>query len=92
MDEFERQAFSEWEAKRTAQRRVVWVHALIWAAVNLLLLVVWFVTGADFPWFVFPLLGWLIGLVAHAAVVYLLPGADDAVFKREAARRKAAER
>jgi fatty acid desaturase len=90
MDEFARQAFGEWEARRIARQRVVWMHALIWAAVNLLLFVVWLVTGAGFPWFVFPLFGWLIGLVAHAASAYLLRGPDDVLYSREAARRRAA--
>ena len=88
MDEFARQAFSEWEAKRVARQRVVWLHALIFAAVNLLLFVVWLVTGAGFPWFVFPLFGWLIGLVAHGASVYVLRDPDDEVFLRELSRRR----
>lgn len=88
MDEFTRQAFAEWEAARSARRREVWMHGIIWAAVNLLLVVIWAVTGAGFPWFVFPLFGWLIGLVSHAASVYVLRTPDDAVFAREAARRK----
>lgn len=88
MDEFARQAFGEWEASRSARRRVVWLHAILWAAVNLLLVVIWAVTGAGFPWFVFPLFSWLVGLVAHAAVVYVLGSPDDAVFARELSRRK----
>ena len=88
MDEFARQAFGEWEAERISRQRTVWVHASIWAAVNLLLFVIWLVTGAGFPWFVFPLLAWLIGLVAHAASAYLLRSPDDVLLSREAARRK----
>ena len=89
MDEFGRQAFAEWEATRSARRRVVWLHAILWAAVNLLLVVIWAVTGAGFPWFVFPLFGWLIGLVTHAAITYVLRSPDDVIYSREAARRKA---
>ena len=89
MDEFARQAFSEWEAKRIARQREVWLHAMIWGAANLLLFVVWLVTGAGFPWFVFPLFGWLIGVVAHGATAYVLRTPDDVIYSREAARRKA---
>lgn len=88
MDEFSRQAFAEWEAERSARRRGVWMHAIIFAAVNLLLVVIWAVTGAGFPWFVFPLFGWLIGLVADAASAYVLRSPDDELFLRELARRK----
>jgi 2TM domain-containing protein len=43
------------------------VHATVYVATNLFLFVIWGVTGAGFPWFVFPLLGWGIGLAAHGA-------------------------
>ncbi len=89
MDEFSRQAFAEWEASRSVRRRGVWMHGIVFAAVNLLLIVIWAVTGAGFPWFVFPLFGWLIGLSAHAASVYVLRTPDDEVFLRELDRRKA---
>ena len=88
MDEFARQAFVEWESTQIARRREVWMHAILWGAVNLLLFIIWAVTGAGFPWFVFPLFGWLIGLSAHAATVYVLRAPDDVVFQNEARRRK----
>jgi fatty acid desaturase len=92
MDEFTRQAIGEWEAKRSSRRRVVALHAIVWAAVNLLLFVVWAITGAGFPWFVFPLFGWLVGLAAHAGTVYVLRDPDDVVLAREAARRRQLDR
>mgnify|MGYP000052916905 CR=1 FL=1 len=87
MDEFSRQAFAEWEYARGARRRGVLMHAVIWATVNLLLVVIWAVTGAGFPWFVFPLFGWLIGLVADAASAFLERSPDDEAFLRELRRR-----
>jgi hypothetical protein len=33
--------------------------------VNLFLIAIWYLTGAGFPWFVFILFGWGIGIVAH---------------------------
>jgi fatty acid desaturase len=89
MDEFSRQALTEWEGRRSARRREVAVHAVLWAAVNLLLIVIWAVTGAGFPWFVFPLFGWLVGVVAHGAVVYVRRSPDDAVMARELRRQRA---
>lgn len=88
MDEFARQALTEWEARRSSRRRVVAMHAIVWAAANLLLVVVWLTTGAGFPWFVFPLFGWLVGLAAHAASVYVRRSPDDVVLARESRRRR----
>ena len=44
-------------------------HLRWYVAVNLALIAVWAVTGAGHPWFVWPLLGWGIGIIAHAAPV-----------------------
>lgn len=40
-------------------------HLAVYVAVQVLLVATWLLTGADYPWFVFPLLGWGIGLAAH---------------------------
>ena len=85
MDEFARDAVIEWQAKRAARQRVFWLHALVWVSVNLLLVVVWAATGAGFPWFLFPLFGWLVGLVAHGAVAYVLRDHRDIMVTREVA-------
>lgn len=53
------------EMRRTSLR----IHAAVFVFVQLLLLATWAVTGADFPWFIFPLLGWGAGLAAHAMAV-----------------------
>lgn len=86
MDEFTREALSERAARRTAQQRVFWQHVVLWGSVNLLLIVIWAVTGAGFPWFVFPLFGWLIGLAVHGSSAYLLRDPDDVMLEREARR------
>lgn len=45
------------------------IHAAAFVGANALLFVIWVVValfgGAWFPWFVFPLAGWGIGLAAH---------------------------
>ena len=88
MDEFTRQALAEWQAARSVRRRGVAMHAIVFVAVNLLLVVIWAVTGAGFPWFVFPLFGWLIGLVADAASAFVLRSPDDELFARELRRQR----
>ncbi|MBJ7353781.1 MAG: 2TM domain-containing protein [Thermoleophilaceae bacterium] len=48
------------------------VHSTVFIAVNVLLIAIWatvwqFGDGTSFPWFVFVLFGWGIGLAAHWA-------------------------
>lgn len=55
---------------RTAFR----THATVFVAVNLLLFAIWLTTwqladGTSYPWFLWPLLGWGVGLAAHYAAV-----------------------
>jgi uncharacterized membrane protein len=57
------------ERHRRGERAGFRIHATVYAAVNLMLIVVWVTTGAGYPWFVFPLLGWGVGLAAHFAAV-----------------------
>jgi hypothetical protein len=49
-------------------------HLIAYGTVNGLIIAVWAVLGAAFgwwfPWFVFPLLGWGIGLVFHGWATY----------------------
>jgi hypothetical protein len=41
------------------------VHAIIYAGVNAGLITINMLTVPQFPWFVFPLIGWGIGLANH---------------------------
>lgn len=43
----------------------LWAHFSSFIGVNAFLLMIWAITGAGFPWFLFPLAGWGIGLVNH---------------------------
>ncbi len=65
--------------ERAAQRQMIdnqklgfRVHLAVYVAVQAMLVVTWYLTsgrsGDGFPWFLFPLLGWGIGLAAHYAV------------------------
>ncbi len=71
MDPFERAAQRE---RIDYQKLGFRVHLGVFLSVNALLVVTWYLTtgqsddGFGFPWFLFPLLGWGIGLVAHFAV------------------------
>jgi hypothetical protein len=63
--------------RRIKARRDFRGHLLVYVAVNILLILIWLTTavkaGAWYPWFVFPLAGWGIGVAAHAWAVYGSP-------------------
>ncbi len=55
-------------AKKSAEEKVsFYMHLGIYIAVNALLVAIWWATigPPGFPWFVFPLFGWGIGITAH---------------------------
>ena len=91
MDDFARAAFREAEAKQILRRRVFLLHLSIYLATNFSLIVIWALTGAGYPWFVFPILGWGIALVAHGVVAYLLTNPEEIVLRREQQRLAAAQ-
>ena len=49
------------------------IHATAFVTVQILILAVWILAwqagGTSYPWFIYPLLGWGIGLAAHWAAV-----------------------
>ena len=57
----------------SGQRKAFRIHAIVFVSVQLLIIpiwaLVWATTGRHYPWFVFPLPGWGVGLAAHYAVV-----------------------
>lgn len=59
------------QAKKIADEKTgLWVHIAAYVFVNSLMIVFWWWSGGGFPWFIFILGGWGIGLVAHIASVY----------------------
>jgi hypothetical protein len=70
----EEDALRELALKRLNEKRDFKTHLVVYVLVNLLLIVIWLVSAAVsgewFPWFVFPLFGWGIGLGVHAWTVY----------------------
>ena len=58
-----------------ARRKVgLWIHATVYVAVNVLLITINLSTAPGQLWFQWPLLGWGIGLLAHAAAAFSLAG------------------
>ncbi len=60
-DPFERAAHAERDRNQRRfqqlMRASVRVHAAVFSFIQLLLVAIWALTGAGFPWFLFPLLG-----------------------------------
>jgi hypothetical protein len=55
-------------ARETAKEKAgFFMHLAIYIAVNAFLIALWWITGGigTYPWFVFPLFGWGIGIAAH---------------------------
>ena len=86
MDEFALAAFREREARQILKRRTFYLHLAVYLAVQVMLVAIWALVGGGFPWFLFPLLGWGVGLVAHGATAFLLAHPDDIVLQREQKR------
>ena len=55
---------------RIADKRDFRNHALVYSAVNLLLVVIWAASGAGSFWPIWVIAGWGIGLAAHAWQIY----------------------
>ena len=55
---------------RITDKRDFTKHAVVYCAVNTLLLVIWAASGAGYFWPIWVIAGWGIGLAAHAWRVY----------------------
>ena len=58
-------------------------HVLVYSLVNAFLVVIWAVTGADFFWPIFPIVGWGIGVVMNAWDVYRSEEPTEERIRRE---------
>ncbi len=56
--------------KRLENKRDFKNHALIYGAVNVMLVVIWAASGAGYFWPIWSIAGWGVGLALHAWSVY----------------------
>ena len=61
----------------TGAQRAFQIHAAVWFAVNGFLFMIWLLAGAGHPWFLYPAMGWGIGLAAHATAAFTSPVRHD---------------
>jgi hypothetical protein len=59
--------------RRVNARLALYIHLAIYVAVNLLLLLINLLTSPGYLWFLWPLLGWGLGIAIHALATTLIP-------------------
>ena len=69
--------------KRLKKRRDFAAHLLVYAMVNIFLVVIWAVTSTGFFWPIFPMVGWGIGVVMNAWDVWRGDEFSDREIARE---------
>jgi fatty acid desaturase len=72
--------------KRVEAKRAFRFHAALYAAVNLLLIIVWAVTGARYFWPIWPILGWGIAVAFHYWAVFRQKPISENDIRREMER------
>ncbi len=71
-------------ARKRAQDKVgFYTHFAIYVIINSMLIIIWWLTGAGFPWFIFVLGFWGVGLVANFISVFFGTGVSDRMAQRE---------
>jgi hypothetical protein len=61
---------------RTESQVGFYSHLVVYSGLNVMLFVIWVFAGG-FPWFIFPLLGWGVGLLAHFMQAFIYTNVTD---------------
>ena len=65
------QGFADSQLHELARKRVEFrTHLIVYCVVNGALWILWYVTGQGYPWPLWPLIGWGIGLIFHYLFEY----------------------
>jgi hypothetical protein len=71
-------------AKKAVNARMgFYIHLTAYLVVNAFLLFINLATSPERLWFYWPLLGWGIGIIAHVAVTFWLPGVRSRMIEKE---------
>jgi len=57
--------------KRVKEKKDFYTHLAIYVVVNAMLALVWYFSGGGYPWFIWPLFGWGIGIIFHGLSVFV---------------------
>ncbi|MFC1952844.1 2TM domain-containing protein [Chloroflexota bacterium] len=71
--------------KRVEAKKGFYMHLVSYVVVNIMLIIIWaFPAGGGYPWFLWPLGGWGIGLIMHFIQVFIwTSGGDRAAIAKE---------
>ena len=62
-------------AKKRVQTRLGFItHLAMYLVTNASLILIWYLTGGGYPWFVWVMFGWGIGILGHASALVIGPG------------------
>ncbi|MGI2335715.1 MAG: 2TM domain-containing protein [Dehalogenimonas sp.] len=67
----------EQAVKHVKEKKDFFVHLLTYIVVNTAILLIWMMSGAGYPWFIWPLFGWGIGLTFHFLSVWVFDRQTD---------------
>jgi hypothetical protein len=74
--------------KRVEEKKGFFIHLSVYIIVNIMLVLIWaFPGGGGFPWFVFPLGGWGIGILFHFLGTFVFSRQTD--WERKAIEKEA---
>jgi cytochrome b561 len=74
--------------KRVEEKKGFFIHLILYIIVNIMLVLIWaFPGGGGFPWFVFPLGGWGIGILFHFLGTFVFSRQTD--WERKAIEKEA---
>ena len=64
--------------KRVEEKKGFFIHLTVYIVVNIVLVLIWvFAIGGGFPWFIFVLGGWGIGLLFHFLGIFVFEKKSD---------------
>ena len=64
--------------KRVEEKKGFFVHLTVYICVNIGLVLIWaFAAGGGYPWFIWPLGGWGIGILFHFLGVFVFSRPTD---------------
>jgi|WetSurMetagenome_2_1015567.scaffolds.fasta_scaffold105839_1 hypothetical protein len=56
--------------KRVEEKKGFYTHLASYVVVNAMLVIIWAITNPGYPWFIWPLAGWGIGVIFHFLGVF----------------------
>ena len=76
--------------ERARAKTGFYIHLIIYIIVNILLVSIWYITSgpSEFPWFIFPLIGWGIAVIVHGLATFSGKSLEDRMTERELAKLK----